>query len=257
MGGLGSSSSSSSGTKVSAPHQAWHSYCIVSAISHFLRHINVYICFNTALCKHIFPPNANYKKNLTVCKWPLSLLCVMEYWSVKVCVLVPLKSLCVFLSALSTFGAANLLFSLNLLPPTSILPRTLPPHTCGPGGAGACSPEDRGSAGSQKHLSVPFPLCPKAPGTALNSAPGASECVSKERRLGKTPNCLNEADVQRVLCRARMSVFQPAPKHTVVSLTANSWPSRHGGCTTTSSVLPTSKNPSLPLPTQPNPQQKL
>lgn len=110
-------------------------------------------------------------------------------------------------------------------PPPSILPDPPPPptpYTCGPGGAGACSPEDRGSAGSQKHLSVPFPLCPKAPGTALNSAPVASECVFTERRLENTPECLNEADVQRVLCRARMSVFQPAPKHTSVSLIANS-----------------------------------
>lgn len=86
--------------------------------------------------------------------------------------------------------------SLNLGPQSSLSPRThsiLPrtsrprPHTCGPGGAGACSPEDRGSAGSQKHLSVPFPLCPRAPGTALNSAPGASECVFKERRRESTP----------------------------------------------------------------------
>lgn len=75
---------------------------------------------------------------------------------------------------------------------------------------------------------------------------------SKSVGWRKSPKCL--ISLQRVLCRARMSVFQPAPKHTVVSLTANSWPSRHGGCTTTSSVLPTLKNPSPPWP-KPHPPQ--
>lgn len=154
-------------------------------------------------------------------------------------------SVCFPLCSLNIRGC-NPPFFPNLLSPTSILPRPTPPtpRTCGPGGAGACSPEDRGSTGSQKHLSVPFPLCPKAPGTALNSA---SECVFKERRLDNTPKCLNEADVQRVLCRARMSVFQPAPKHTVVSVTANSWPSRHPQSCQHRKVLPLPR----PDPTQP------
>lgn len=34
-----------------------------------------------------------------------------------------------------------------------------------------------------------------------------------------------------------MSVFQPAPKHTILSVAVNSWPYQHDGCTTTSSVL--------------------
>ncbi len=52
------------------------------------------------------------------------------------------------------------------------------PHlVCGPGGAGACCPEDRGSAGSQKHLSVPLPLHCNPPGTALSPAPAVRKCV--------------------------------------------------------------------------------
>lgn len=43
---------------------------------------------------------------LPIATLSLSFLCVMDYWSVNlcVCVSVPLKSLCVFLSALSTLG---------------------------------------------------------------------------------------------------------------------------------------------------------
>lgn len=52
-------------------------------------------------------------------------------------------------------------------------PRTLP---CGPGGAGARSPEDRGSTGSQKHLSEPYFVHCVPSGTALNQP--APVCVS-------------------------------------------------------------------------------
>lgn len=182
----------------------------------------------------------------------------MDYWSVNLCV-------CLGSTQVSVCFP---LCSLNLGPQSSlspwthsVLPRTPPPiprpHTCGPGGAGACSPEDRGSAGSQKHLSVPLPLCPRAPGTALNSAAGASECVFKERRRESgPPRCLNEADARRVLCRARMSVFQPAPKHTGVSLTANSWPFStrrlHHDILSPANASE-SPLPSSPNPTQPNP----
>lgn len=66
--------------------------------------------------------------------------------------------------------------------PWAAIPLPLPPPpqiplVCGPGGAGACRPEDRGSAGSQKHLSMPLPLYCNPPGTALNSAPGVCKCV--------------------------------------------------------------------------------
>lgn len=142
------------------------------------------------------------KKN-HLCKLPLTLLCAIRYWSVNVCVSVLLKSLCIFLSALSTFGASIFLPALNLHSPQ--LPSFPEPshYTCGPGGAGACSPEDRGSAGSQKHLSVPLPLYPKAPGTALNSAPGASECVFQKLRLAKYPRvheCVSACPRNTPLC---------------------------------------------------------
>lgn len=52
-------------------------------------------------------------------------------------------------------------------------PPTLP---CGPGGAGARSPEDRGSTGSQKHLSEPYFVHCVPSGTALNQP--APVCVS-------------------------------------------------------------------------------
>ena len=66
-------------------------------------------------------------------------------------------------------------------PPASLTleihpPPSQPPLDCGPGGAGACCPEDRGSAGSQKHLSVPLPLHCKPPGTAL-SQPAPALCA--------------------------------------------------------------------------------
>lgn len=59
--------------------------------------------------------------------------------------------------------------SLLLSHPWAATPLPLSPQiplVCGPGGAGACCPEDRGSAGSQKHLSMPLPLYCNPPGTA-------------------------------------------------------------------------------------------
>lgn len=68
------------------------------------------------------------------------------------------------------------LSSLGRHPPP--LPLKFGPHVCGQGGAGACCPEDRGSAGSQKHLSVPLPLHCNPPGTALSQpAPAVCKCV--------------------------------------------------------------------------------
>ncbi len=56
------------------------------------------------------------------------------------------------------------------------LPSTLP---CGPGGAGARSPEDRGSTGSQKHLSEPHFVHCVPSGTALSQPAPVWVCVSK------------------------------------------------------------------------------
>lgn len=43
--------------------------------------------------------------------------------------------------------------------------------------------------------------------------------------------------MQKCVSCVCMSVFQPAPKHTILSVAVNSWPYQHDGCTTTSSVL--------------------
>lgn len=75
--------------------------------------------------------------------------------------------------------------------------------------------------------------------------------VCEECRQKKQQKKLSECTAS-VWC-ACMSVFQPAPKHTVVSLTANSWPYQHGGCTTTSSVPP----PLQPSPTPPHTKKPL
>ena len=109
----------------------------------------------------------------------LSLLSEIDWWSVRC-------SKCVRSTQVSVFSLCSLI--LGPQPPPQI---PNPPHThmCGPGGAGACCPEDRGSAGSQKHLSVPLPLHCNPAGTALSSAPAVCKCAwmcvcaREERRL--------------------------------------------------------------------------
>lgn len=114
------------------------------------------------------------------------------------------------------------------------------PFLCGPGGAGARCPEDRSSAGSQNHLSMPLPLFCNPPGTALTSAPGVCErdCVCVCLCVGVQEKQMFKWLImqKRVSCVC-MSVFQPARKHTILSVAVNSWPYQHDGCTTTSSVL--------------------
>lgn len=137
-----------------------------------------------------------------------------------------LKCLCVF-PLLSHPRAARL--------PTN--PSKIP-FVCGPGGAGARCPEDRSSAGSQKHLSMPLPLYCNPPGTALTSAPGVCKsvcvCVRESVEEKQVFEWVIMKECARCVC---MSVFQPAPKHTVLSVAVSSWPDLHDGCPTTSSVL--------------------
>lgn len=62
--------------------------------------------------------------------------------------------------------------------------------------------------------------------------------------------CVRGKMLERVIMQmcawcACMSVFQPAPKHTILRVTVNSWPYQHGGCTTTSSVLPPLQSPHM------------
>lgn len=138
------------------------------------------------------------------------------------------SSFCVF-PLLSHPWAAN--------PPPTPPPNPPTPHVCGPGGAGACCPEDRGSAGSQKHLSVPLPLHCNPAGTALSSAPAVCKCVRMcvcERRDAWTTDC-SEAGVRVHECVP--ACLSLSPEHTILSVTVNSWPYQHGGCTSTSSAL--------------------
>lgn len=177
----------------------------------------------------------------------------------RVCLGSTQVSVCFPLCSLNFWGCNPPFF-----PKPSPLPPSYPapPHTCGPGGAGACSPEDRGSAGSQKHLSVPFPLCPNAPGTALNSAPGASECVFKERRLEKNPKLPEWSRRGSECCAVRAWVCFSLPLNTPLWV----WLQTHGllhmaaaprhpqSCQHRKLLPLPGPNPTRP---KPHPQQKL
>ena len=128
----------------------------------------------------------------------LSLLSEIDWWSVRC-------SKCVRSTQVSVFSLCSLILGPQY-PPTTPPPYP-PPHVCGPGGAGACCPEDRGSAGSQKHLSVPLPLHCYPAGTALSSAPAVCKCVRMCVRVrGKT---LERLIAVKQVCVC-MSVSQPA-----------------------------------------------
>lgn len=116
-----------------------------------------------------------------------------------------------------------------ILGPQNPLPYPTKSPMCGPGGAGACRPEDRGSTGSQKHLSMPLPLYCNPPGTALTSAPGGVE-----------KRCLNEWRCSCV-CGVRAWVCFSLPLNTPFWV----WIATHGGCTTTSSVPPPLQSPHM------------
>lgn len=135
--------------------------------------------------------------------WNVDSSCV---WSTQVSICSPF--------ALSSLGRNPLLY-----PPTFINPTLLPTLVCGPGGAGACRPEDRGSAGCQKHLSVPFPLHCNPPGTALSQpAPAVCVCgcVHLEWMITEKQVCIS-AHVRSFSVRAWvfLSLPIPPPKHTM------------------------------------------
>lgn len=134
------------------------------------------------------------------------------------------------------------------IPPPLLLKSTpyFPYNVCGPGGAGACCPEDRGSAGSQKHLSVPPPLHCNPPGTALSPAPAVRKFVCR-RKDASWMSDYGKAGAHDCSVRAWVCLSLPIPslKHTILSVTVNSWPYQHGGCTTTSAVLPPLQSPHM------------
>ena len=138
------------------------------------------------------------------------------------------SAVCVLNSSVYMFSLCSL-----ILGPQLPFPYPKTPLVCGPGGAGTCCPEDRGSAGSQKHLSMSLPLYCNPPGTALSSS--VCKCVGKRKEAWMSD--YTGVCVQRVC----MSVFQPAPKHTILSVTHD----QRGGCTTALSVLPTFQPPHM------------
>lgn len=130
------------------------------------------------------------------------------------------QQLCVINSSFYMFSLCSLILgpqppplhlNINPLPPTSF-----PRLACGPGGAGACRPEDRGSAGSQKHLSVPFPLQCNPPGTALSQpAPAVCVCgcVHLEWMITEKQVCIS-AHVHSCSMRDCFSACQSLPLNT-------------------------------------------
>lgn len=96
-------------------------------------------------------------------------------------------------------------------------------HVCGPGGAGACCPEDRGTAGSQNDLSVPLPLHCNPPGTALSPAPAVRMCVWM--CVWQDASWLSGSRKAGVCEWAWVCLSLPPPplKHTILSVTVSSW----------------------------------